>query len=395
MDSDALRMSPESVFYFSHGCLRRSVTDSPQASDPIRLRSGMEIIMKKLCSLIAAFALAASLLAGCGASGGGATAESAEAGTASAETEAAEAPAEDTPVRVMALKGPTAMGMVQLMDSSEAGAVNGNAYTFTIAASADEVTPKLVQGEADIAAVPANLASVLYNNTEGQVQVLAINTLGVLYIVENGESIQSVSDLAGKTIYASGKGSTPEYALNYILSGNGIDPEADVTIEWKSEHSECVAALAADEDGIAMLPQPFVTTAQTQNGNLRVALDLTEEWDALQADAESPSALLTGVVVARTAFVQEHPEAVNAFLDSYQESVEYVNANLPEAASLIEKYDIVPAAVAEKALPYCNITFIEGNEMQEKLSGYLNVLFGQNPVSVGGALPAEDFYYSR
>ncbi len=395
MDSDALRMSPESVFYFSHGCLRRSVTDSPQASDPIRLRSGMEIIMKKLCSLIAAFALAASLLAGCGASGGGATAESAEAGTASAETEAAEAPAEDTPVRVMALKGPTAMGMVQLMDSSEAGAVNGNAYTFTIAASADEVTPKLVQGEADIAAVPANLASVLYNNTEGQVQVLAINTLGVLYIVENGESIQSVSDLAGKTIYASGKGSTPEYALNYILSGNGIDPEADVTIEWKSEHSECVAALAADEDGIAMLPQPFVTTAQTQNGNLRVALDLTEEWDALQADAESPSALLTGVVVARTAFAQEHPEAVNAFLDSYQESVEYVNANLPEAASLIEKYDIVPAAVAEKALPYCNITFIEGSEMQEKLSGYLNVLFGQNPVSVGGALPAEDFYYSR
>ena len=395
MDSDALRMSPESVFYFSHGCLRRSVTDSPQASDPIRLRSGMEIIMKKLCSLIAAFTLAASLLAGCGTSGGGATAESAEAGTASAETEAAEAPAEETPVRVMALKGPTAMGMVQLMDSSEAGAVNGNAYTFTIAASADEVTPKLVQGEADIAAVPANLASVLYNNTEGQVQVLAINTLGVLYIVENGESIQSVSDLAGKTIYASGKGSTPEYALNYILSGNGIDPEADVTIEWKSEHSECVAALAADEDGIAMLPQPFVTTAQTQNGNLRVALDLTEEWDALQADAESPSALLTGVVVARTAFAQEHPEAVNAFLDSYQESVEYVNANLPEAASLIEKYDIVPAAVAEKALPYCNITFIEGNEMQEKLSGYLNVLFGQNPVSVGGALPAEDFYYSR
>ena len=387
--------------------------------------------MKKLFSLIAALALAASLLAGCGAAGGGTSAETAaesaaaetsaeetaakeasaeetaadaetapaaetaEAGTASAETEAADIPGEETPVRVMALKGPTAMGMVQLMDSSEAGAVSGNAYTFTIAASADEVTPKLVQGEADIAAVPANLASVLYNNTEGQVQVLAINTLGVLYIVENGESIQSVSDLAGKTIYASGKGSTPEYALNYILSGNGIDPEADVTIEWKSEHSECVAALAADEDGIAMLPQPFVTTAQTQNENLRVALDLTEEWDALQADAESPSALLTGVVVVRTAFAAEHPEAVNAFLDSYQESVEYVNANIPEAASLIEKYDIVPAAVAEKALPYCNIAFIEGCEMQEKLSGYLSVLFDQNPVSVGGALPAEDFYYSR
>ena len=378
----------------------------------------MEEIMKKALSLIAALALSVSLLAGCGngettvtesaasestaaqestAEEVSSAAETTEAETVSEETQSQTetASGEETAVNVMALKGPTAMGMVQLMDSAEAGSVNGNSYTFTIAASADEVTPKLVQGEADIAAVPANLASVLYNNTEGQVQVLAINTLGVLYIVENGDSVQSVSDLAGKTIYASGKGSTPEYALNYILSENGIDPETDVTIEWKSEHSECVAALASDENGIAMLPQPFVTTAQTQNENLRVALDLTEEWDALQADAEAPSALLTGVVVVRTAFAEEHPEAVNAFLDSYKESVDYVNANVTDAAALIEKYDIVTAAVAEKALPYCNITFIEGTEMQEKLSGYLNVLYEQNPTSVGGALPADDFYYIR
>ena len=387
--------------------------------------------MKKTLSLIAALALSVSLLAGCSGSSSAETAaettvtesaasestatqnaaeetasaentESAATETTAAETVSEEtqsqtetASGEETTVNVMALKGPTAMGMVQLMDNAEAGPVNGNSYTFTIAASADEVTPKLVQGEADIAAVPANLASVLYNNTEGQVQVLAINTLGVLYIVENGDSVQTVSDLAGKTIYASGKGSTPEYALNYILSENGIDPEADVTIEWKSEHSECVAALASDEDGIAMLPQPFVTTAQTQNENLRIALDLTEEWDALQADAETPSALLTGVVVVRTAFAEEHPEAVNAFLDSYRESVDYVNANVTDAAALIGKYDIVTAAVAEKALPYCNITFIEGSEMQEKLSGYLNVLYEQNPTSVGGALPADDFYYIR
>ena len=387
--------------------------------------------MKKTLSLVAALALSVSLLAGCSGSSSAETAaettvtesaasestatqnaaeetasaentESAATETTAAETVSEEtqsqtetASGEETAVNVMALKGPTAMGMVQLMDNAEAGPVNGNSYTFTIAASADEVTPKLVQGEADIAAVPANLASVLYNNTEGQVQVLAINTLGVLYIVENGDSVQTVSDLAGKTIYASGKGSTPEYALNYILSENGIDPEADVTIEWKSEHSECVAALASDEDGIAMLPQPFVTTAQTQNENLRIALDLTEEWDALQADAETPSALLTGVVVVRTAFAEEHPEAVNAFLDSYRESVDYVNANVTDAAALIEKYDIVTAAVAEKALPYCNITFIEGSEMQEKLSGYLNVLYEQNPTSVGGALPADDFYYIR
>lgn len=187
--------------------------------------------------------------------------------TTVAETEGsqpAEASGEETAVRVMALKGPTAMGMVQLMDTAEAGPVGGNAYEFTIAASADEVTPRLVQGDADIAAVPANLASVLYNNTEGKIQVLAVNTLGVLYIVESGDTVQTAADLKGKTIYASGKGSTPEYALNYILSSNGIDPEKDVTIEWKSEHSECVAALSSGEGGIAMLPQPFVTTAQAK-----------------------------------------------------------------------------------------------------------------------------------
>ena len=169
----------------------------------------------------------------------------------------------ETDVNVTALKGPTAMGMVKLMDEAESGAVDGNAYTFDIAAAVDEVTPKIVKGETDIAAVPANLASVLYNNTQGEVQVLAVNTLGVLYIVESGDSVNSVEDLRGKTIYASGKGATPEYALNYILSENGIDPEKDVTIEWKSEHAECLAALLAEDNAIAMLPQPFVTTAQT------------------------------------------------------------------------------------------------------------------------------------
>ena len=373
--------------------------------------------MKKFLSVLAALTLSVSMLAGCGNKTNqtepSAVPESSQAAESASETvpaapeaseqesstaEAAETAAvtgEETAVRVMALKGPTAMGMVKLMDTAEAGPVNGNAYEFTIAASADEVTPKLVQGDADIAAVPANLASVLYNNTEGKIQVLAVNTLGVLYIVESGDTVQSAADLKGKTIYASGKGSTPEYALNYILSSNGIDLEKDVTIEWKSEHSECVAALASDEGGIAMLPQPFVTTAQSKNDKIRIALDMTKEWDALQKDAENPSALITGVVVVRSDFAAENPDAVNAFLDSYKESVDYVNGNTEDAAALIEKYDIVPAAVAVKALPYCNITFIEGSEMKEKLSGYLSVLSDQNPKAVGGTLPADDFYYSR
>ena len=301
----------------------------------------------------------------------------------------------ETDVRVTALKGPTAMGMAALMNEAESGAVNGNDYAFTIASAVDEVSPKLVKGETDIAAVPANLAAVLYNNTKGQVEVLAVNTLGVLYIVESGESVSSVADLRGRTIYASGKGATPEYALNYILSENGVDPEKDVNIEWKSEHAECLSALLAEEGAVAMLPQPFVTTAQTKSDAIRVALDLTEEWDALQAEAEAPSALLTGVVVARKSFVEENPEAVAAFLDHYKASVDYVNANTAEAAQLVGQYDIVTAEVAEKALPACNIVYIDGEEMKEKLSGYLAVLLEQNPQSVGGQLPADDFYYSR
>lgn len=288
---------------------------------------------------------------------------------------------------VAALKGPTAMGMVKMM--SDDAASDSPLYDFSIYASADEITPKLVQGELDIAAVPANLASVLYNNTEGQVQVLAINTLGVLYIVEDGDTVQSVEDLKGKTIFASGKGSTPEYALNYMLTQNGIDPETDVTIEWKSEHSECVASLAATENAIAMLPQPFVTVAQTQLPDLRVALDLTEEWDAL----DNGSALLTGVVVARADFVKEHPAAVSNFLEQYSASVDWVNANTAEAAELIGGYDIVDATVAEKALPYCNIVCVTGTEMMDMLSGYLSVLWEQDAESVGGGMPNDDFYY--
>ena len=238
--------------------------------------------------------------------------------------------------------------------------------------------------------MPANLASVLYNKTEGGVRVLAINTLGVLYICQNGEpTIASVADLKGKTIYASGKGATPEYALRYILSQNGIDPDSDVSIEWKSEHSECLSALLSDDGSAAMLPQPFVTTAQTKSENMNVVLDLNEQWEALN----NGSALVTGVVIARREFVEAYPRAVDDFLSEYGASVEYVNANTADAAQLIGKFDIVPAAVAEKALPKCNIVFVSGAEMKEKLSGYLSVLFESAAASVGGALPGDDFYY--
>ena len=251
------------------------------------------------------------------------------------------------------------------------------------------MTPSLIKGDLDMACVPANLAATLYQKTEGEIVTLAVNTLGVIYIVENGNAVQSMADLRGKTIVSAGKGSTPEYALRYLLSENGIDPDADVTIDWKSEHAECVSALATGSATIAVLPQPFVTVAQGKIDSLRVALDLTEEWAAL----DNGSALLTGVVVSRKEFVEANPVTVADFLEDYTASVAWVNDNTADAAQLIGEYGIVDAAVAEKALPYCNIVCITGEEMQEKLSGYLQVLYDADPASVGGALPEADFYY--
>ena len=286
---------------------------------------------------------------------------------------------------IAALKGPTAMGLAKMMRDHE----NDDTYAFTIAASADAVTPALLKGEIDMACIPANLAAVLYNKTGGAIQVLAVNTLGVLYIVENGDSVQSIDDLRGQTIVAAGKGSTPEYALRYLLRENGIDPDRDITIDWKSEHAECVAALAAGQATIALLPQPFVTVAQSKIENLRMAIDLNEVWNAL----DNGSALITGVIVARRQAVEENPEAARAFLREYVESVAWTNENAADAAAIIGEYGIVDAPIAERALPHCNIVYITGAELTEKLRGYLQVLYNADPAAIGGAMPDEDFYF--
>ena len=360
--------------------------------------SGLMNWKKKLLALGLSLALTLSLAA-CG--------QKAEKPAQTEEPAQSEEPAEvpETPqftpaeFRIAALKGPTAMGLVELMSLSDTanemmeGKENvvstGNTYEFTLAGSADEVTPALIKGDLDMACVPANLAAVLYGKTNGAVEVLAVNTLGVLYIVENGGTVQSMADLKGQTIVAAGKGSTPEYALRYLLTENGIDPDKDVTIDWKSEHSECVAALASGQASIALLPQPFVTVAQNKIEGLRMALDLTAEWDKL----DNGSGLITGVIVARRDVVEANSAAVEAFLEDYADSVAWVNGDTAEAAALIGEYGIVDTAVAEKALPYCNIVCLTGSEMKDKLSGYLQVLADAEPSSVGGTLPGDDFYY--
>lgn len=347
--------------------------------------------MKKIISLLTAlFLLVTPLLASCTDKGTDESSSGTPAGTASDASTDESASAEKTTIRIGGLKGPTSIGMVKLMEDNETNST-ANDYDFTVAGSADELTPLLIRGELDMAAIPANLASVLYNRTEGAIQILAVNTLGVLYIVETGDSVQSLADLKGKTIYATGKGSTPEYTLLYLLEKAGLDPEKDVTVEFKSEPTEVVALLKAQPEAVAMLPQPYVTAAQAQVEGLRIAVDLNEAWEA----AETGSKLLTGTIVVRREFAEANPEAIEAFVTEYRASTEFANENVSEAAQLVEKYGIATAAIAEKAIPYCNITCMEGAEMKAAMQVYLGVLYEKNPDSVGGALPDDAFYYEK
>jgi NitT/TauT family transport system substrate-binding protein len=337
--------------------------------------------MRKKTIFFLTMLLCISLIAGCG---GGASQDG---------PQDQEDPETTTSVafNIASLKGPTTMGMVKLMDDAKEGNARHD-YNFEIYGTADEVVPKLVNGDIDIALLPCNLSSVLYNKTEGAVTVAAINTLSVLYVVESGDTVKSIEDLAGKTIYSTGKGTTPEYALNYILKQNGIDIEKDLKIEYKSESTEIAAMLQEAENTVAVLPQPYVSTVQMQNEKVRVALSFNDEWDKVSTE----SSMVTGVVLARKAFIEENPEAFNEFLDEYKASTKYVNENIEEAAQWVAEYGIVAKApIAEKALPDSSIVYIDGSDMKAKVSGYLQVLFDANPQSVGGKLPNDDFYYER
>ena len=324
-------------------------------------------MMKKLTSLLLSAALLVGMLA-CG---------------ASAKT--------NTPVRVAGLKGPTTMGLVNLLAMEQNGTASQN-YDLQLYGAADEVVPKLIKGDVDIAAIPANLAATLYQKTSGGIQVMAVNTLGVLYVVEKGDTVHRFADLKGRTILSTGKGTTPEYVLRYLLRKNGIDPDKDVKIEYYSEASEVTAQMAATKkDAIAVLPQPYVTAAQMKDSSLRVVLDLTREWNKV-CDTQ----LITGVTVVRTAYAEEHPEEVINFLKDYQKSVDAANDDLDGTAALCEEVGVVAkAAIAKKALPKCNIVYRIGDEMKADVNAYLQVLYDASPAAVGGKLPDANFYYTE
>ncbi len=301
-----------------------------------------------------------------------------------------------TLIRIATLKGPTGMGMVKLFADNEAK-ITANRYQPLIVGTPDEIVGKISSGEMDIAAVPTNLAATLYNKTSGKVQLLALNTLGVLNILEKGETVKSMADLKGKTLYASGKGSTPEFILNYLLMQNGIDPAKDMTIIYKTEHAELATLALSGSANLVLLPEPFVTTVLTKNTGFKSVIDLTEEWSVTTKKTGVKDSILSmGCVIVRKEFAEKEKEAVNAFLSEYALSIRFVNDFPDEASALIAKYGIMASsALAKVAIPNCNIVYIDGENMKAQIANLYNVFFMADPKSIGGKLPEDDFYYMK
>lgn len=295
----------------------------------------------------------------------------------------------DVECEVYAIKGPTGVGMVPLMELEDSEDANLD-YDFELVGSNEEIIAKIANKEADIAAVATNLASTLYNKTNGGITVLAINTLGVLSVVTKGEDVAAIADLKGKTIYSTGQGANPEYIINYVLEKNNLKAGQDVKIEFVSQPTELVAKVVGNEKAIVVAPQPVATAITVKDANAKIVMDINDEWDKI-----SDSDLVMGCIIARKEYVEQNPDAVKIFLKDYEAAIKSVNEDVDNAAALCEKYEIVtPAAVAKKAIPHCNIVYQDGKEMKDNLSAYLNFLFEKSPASVGGKLPAEDFYYA-
>ena len=330
--------------------------------------------MKKVISLLLVFAIVFAFAA---------------CGTTNNEddtTTTTEAPYQSISMRVAGLAGPTGIGLVNLMKSQDNKTAK-NDYTFSVVSDPTEIVAGMTNGSYDIAACPVNLASTLYNKLQGNIQVLSVNTKGVLYILENGNTINSLSDLAGKKLYATGQGSTPEYILNYLLENSGITDK--VTVEYVASHDELATLAASGKATISMLPEPKVTAALAKNQELRIALNLTEEFEKI-----SGKTLIQGVVIAKKDFVEKNPEAVKMFLKEYETSINAANNDIETTSALCEQYGIIPkAAIAKRAIPNCNIAYIDGADMKASVSANLQIFFDANPKSIGGKLPSDDFYF--
>lgn len=290
-------------------------------------------------------------------------------------------------VNVAVLNGTTGFGMAKLISDSQNGETALD-YNFSIETDATMITDKLIQGTVDIAALPTNAASVLYNKTEGGVKVLALNTLGVLYVVENGNTVSTMADLEGKTVYCPAQ--NPEFVLRYLCNVYGLE-NVNIDTTYASPKELMQFIVPSNEGTIAVLPEPVLSVATSKNANLNVALDLTAEWD----NKSENSSLVQGCIVVRTEFLEAHEKEVLEFLEEYERSVNYVNTNTDEVSELVVSLGIYEgaSAVAKKAIPKCNVKYIDGVEMKNALSGFLSAMADVNAKSIGGKLPDDNFYF--
>ncbi len=299
-------------------------------------------------------------------------------------------------VNVYTLNGTTGFGMAKLISDAKAGAFPNENYTFTVQSDASVVLSALINGDVDIAALPTNAAANVYNKTQGGVKILAVNTRGVLYLLAKGETtVPSFESLRGKTVYVPAQ--NPTFIFTHLCKQNGLIPGTDITVD-STTYAEAAALRDAVASGLvdyAVLPEPMVTIAMASaakaNVTLTNAMDLTAEWDKVCA----PGSLVQGCVVVRTAFLEAHPETVANFLAAYKSSIEYLSTNTQEAAQLIADAGIFAnAGVAAKAIPNCNVCYLDGAEMKAAMQVFLAALKDINDKSIGGALPADDFYYN-
>lgn len=295
-------------------------------------------------------------------------------------------------VNVYVLSGPTGIGAMNLWAQADAGETFDR-YHFTMPGANDEVVAAISNGTADIACVATNLAATLYNKTDAGVICLAVNTLGVLHLLTNGEALDSIANLAGKTIYLPGQGANPEYILRYVLNGNGLDPDSDVTLSFVGEGSELMTVWQNEPTAVILAPQPVATSILMQYENAAEAFDMTEEWDKVSG---GDSTLMMGCVIVRKEFCAQYPQTVKDFMEAYAASIALAQTDVTGTAALCERYGLIPkAALAEKAIPHCGLAYVDGDEMKAQLSGYLQVMFDADPKSVGGKLPGDDFYYVK
>ena len=290
---------------------------------------------------------------------------------------------------IFAMKGPTGIGMAPIFSDSAAGKTFDK-YNFTIAANAQEKLSDLIAGNFDIASVPTNLAATLAKKAPGVYKIAAVNTLGVLYVLDSTDTVKSVSDLKGKKIYATGEGQVPQFALEYVLDKNGLKVGTDVEIEYLADASDVGKLVIAGTAEIAMLPQPYVTQVSSKAENAKVALDITEEWDKVSGEG---SRLMTSCVLVNVKTYENDKEAVERFMAEFRKSVKFVNENPGEAAKAVVEAGIVAdATLAEKAIPKCNIVCIEGDEMKASLKVFYEAIFAVNPALVGGQVPSDEIY---